>query len=925
MSIRPAQKIAALFAALLLLLIYVRSASQKTSAPRVFPHPFLPAEKADIPALQAATARVLDMPDEDIHRLITVLAPIRLVGCPNCRGGAQDSSVDVWTIDDPDHIQCRHCGETYPNDRYPLNGVLEVINPRGERQAYRYHDGGSEKRRFFFEGAISAEAGQYLVERAYDLARVYAATKDERSARKAAVILDRFAQVYPGWPVHGNEGNFSNWKVFYSAPPYPTQSGKWGRWIHDEFMTELALAYDLIHDSPAFADLSASSGIDVRRRIETDLFRAQVELVRQYPRYLGASGQNGTAAGLIAIGRAIEEPDFVHDGVARFRDSFSEWYFADGLLASGSPAYAKQMLRALESPIEMSKGYSDPPGYWHPEDGLRFENLDLEKCSSVMERARAALAKLVLPDGRYAPIHDSWARSRFTQEQPGGESRSALLPAAGHAVLGRGTGAGQTQLHFHFGNHAGHAHADELNIGLFSLGKEMLAEIGYSHTKLRPWAMSTPAHNTVVVDGFNQIITQGWLPVSWARLDRFEKTEFTAPEDVFGNLLLYDTEDGRVQVAEAEAGRAYRGLVPGLREYRRLVALVEAGDDAAYVVDVFRVTGGRRYLWAAHGSVDEAQDLETSLSLEPRNGTWLGPGTQYAAERDPELDTESFKGAVFGLIDGLSSASTDDEWSATWRYRNDPRVGLRLTMLGSPGRRITVGRAPSVVPAGEDNAKVDEFKMPLLLVEDKSGESLFIAVWEPFRGQPRISAVRRLEFRGGEGRAVGLAVEIGGRTDYVLIDPEGNETRKIKNGGIAFRGRFGLISEVKGRPVSMHLSSGTLLAKDGRVLHGPPVLQGRVLGLRQETEGEAFETDVTLPAGDRWPGGYFFLSRPDGRTQAYRISKIKKSGKHSLVVIEDGSGLEKTRDGYRETYFPHQEFAGGPGSFAIPGSVWTAD
>ena len=756
----------------------------------------------------------MSMSDGAVAGLISELAPIRLVGCPNCQGGSQDTSVDVWSIDDPGHVQCRHCGERYPNERYPLDGVTEVVNPRGERQAYRYHDGGSEKRRYFFEGVISAEADAYLVERALDLALLYETTKDERYARKAAVILDRFAQVYPGWPVHGNEGNFANWKTFHGAPPYPVQSGKWGRWIHDELMTELALAYDLIHDSAAFAGLGAESGVDVRHRIETGLFRAQVELVRAYPRYLGASGMSGTAAGLIAIGRAIEEPDYVHDGVDRFRDSFAEWFFDDGMALSGSPAYAKQMLRALESPIAMSRGYSDPPSY-SPPGGRRLVDLDLGASSPMLERARTALAKLVLPDGRYAAIHDSWARNRFTQEEPPLESRPALLPAAGHAVLGRGAGPGQTQVHLHFGNHAGHAHADELNVLLFAHGREMLGEIGYSHTKLRPWAMSTLAHNTVVVDRLNQIITRGWLPVSWARLDRFERTEFAPPENVFGSLLLFDTAGERVQVVEAEAVRGYRGLVPGLREYRRLVAMVETGGDDVYVVDIFRVSGGREHLWAAHGSVDRDQDIETTLTLEPRAGTLLGPGTEYAAVRDPELDSESFKGAVFGLIDGLSTATPDGQWSATWRFRDTPDLGLRLTMVGSAGRRVSVGRAPSVVPAGEDNAKVDEFKMPLLLVEDTGGESVFIAVWEPFRGRPRISKISRLEFRGGGGRALGLAVETGGRTDYILIDPEGTEMRTVEDAGIAFQGRFGLISEARGQPLFKRLIRGTVLSKDG--------------------------------------------------------------------------------------------------------------
>jgi len=724
-------------------------------------------------------------------------------------------------------------------------------------------------------------------------------------------------------------GNYANWKTFHSQPPYPAQSGKWGRWIHDEFMTDLALAYDLIRTSDAFEAAGAGSGAAVRRRIETDLFRAQVELVRSYDRYVGASGQNGTAAGLIAIGRAIEEPDYVHDGVARFRDAFTEWFFADGMLVSGSPAYTVQMLMALESPIQMAQGYSDPPGYVHPGDGLHFERLDLGATSAALDRSRSVLASLRLPDGRYAPIHDSWARKPFTQVQPPRESRPVLLPAAGHAVLGRGTGAEQAQVHLHFGDHAGHAHADELTLGLFAHGREMLGEIGYSHTKLRPWAMSALAHNTVIVDRFNQAVTRGWLPLSWARLDRFEKDGPAPGEAVFGRLLAYDTEDAGVQVVEAEAVRASQAFVPGLKEYRRLVALVGLSPSDAYVVDVFRVGGGREHLWAAHGSVDREQKIVASLPLQPQDGTLLGPGTAYAAGRDPELDSESFKGAVFGLVDGLSSASTAGAWSAAWRYVDDPRLGLSLTMLGGAGRRIVVGRAPSVVPAGEDNAKVDDFRMPLLLVEDRNDESVFVAVWEPFRDRPRITSVRPLEFRGDAGRTVGLAVETAGRTDYILVDPDGGGMRATTD-GISFQGRFGLISERRGKPLSMHLDGGTLLAKGRRELRGRPGLEVKIVGLRREAGNEYFETDVELAGGAALRKRWLLHLRPDGRTRAYRILDVRTSVGRSLILPEGGTGLEAVKGPagpgkYRDVYFPHSGFDGGLGTFRILESAWTKD
>lgn len=865
-----------------------------------FPHPFQLVEKVDEQALKTAVAKVMAMEDSQIVRLISENAPIHLVGCPSCGGGAQDTSANVWSIDDPEAITCSYCRLTFPNEKYPLNGEVRVVNPRGQIQIYRYYDGGGEKRRYFFEGVAQERAKQYLAARARDLARLYWATKEEKYAHKAALILDRFAQVYPGWPVNGLIGSFANWKKFYTSPPYPAESGKWGRWIHDELPTELALAYDLIYHSSAFAELGKRYGTDVRKRVEQGLLRASVELVRLYPRYVGPSGMNGTAAGMIAIGRAIGEPDYVHDGVGRFKDAFTEWFFPDGMLSSGSTGYLLQMLNALPYPVKMARSYSDPPGYLHPRDGQGFQDLELEKADPMFGRAWDTARSLLLPDGRYTPVHDAWSYSRFSQDRPRQSSAPVLLPAYGHAVLGRGSGEHQVQAHLHFGYHAGHAHADQLNLLLFARGKEMLSDIGYTHTKLRPWATSTLSHNTVVVDRKNQRMTQGWIPASWTHLDRYETEQRTHnPEPVFGNLLLYDVAHDHVQVVEAEGGRGYVGQVPDMKEYRRLVALVGVSPADAYVVDVFRVRGGRHHLWAAHGSAYEDQQVETSVELAPREGTLLGPGTRYSAERDPELDSESFKGAIFGLIDRLSAGATASPWSATWRFAEKPEVGLKLTMLGTAPRKIILGQAPSILRAKEDNLKVDEPKMPLLLVEAEEGESTFVAVWEPFSGRPFITGIRALPAAGKSSRPLSLEVAIGDRTDRIDIDPDGSA-------------RFTLVSKIPGRRQLMHIS-------------GRDIQQGRIAGLYREGDVHGFEVEGRLPRGADLTGKLLLVHHLDGRTQPFTIAGVKESAGRPVLIVAGELGLaaEPEAGAYRQLNFPHAVLKSGLGTYTVQDSLCT--
>ncbi len=913
-----------------------------------FVHPFQTVDPKLESALKTRVARVVAMDDAQIVALISEKAPFPSVGCV-CAGGVQDTGAELWSIDDPEHVKCRYCNQTYPSEQFPLNGEVKVTNPRGQVQSYQFHQTAGGKR-YFFEGAVAFQIDHYFAARAYDLARLYAITKDEKCAHKAAVILDRLAQVYPGWPVHGSEGPEINDKKFYTAPPYPTETGNWGHWYHNELLIELPLTYDLIRGSAALAELSRSAGVDVAKRIEKDLLRAAVELVRTYPRYVGASGMDGTAAGLIAIGRAIEEPDYVHDGVQRFKDAFTEWFYADGVLANGSPAYELQMLNALPDPAEMAQGYSDPPGYVHPGDGQHFENLDLSG-QPVYERARNAVRQFLMPDGRYTPLHDSWARNRTTQDKPLAASHSVLFPAYGHAILGRGNGENQFQAQLHFGYHGGHAHADELNLLLFAHGKELLSDIGYTHTRLRPWAASTLAHNTVVVERLNQALTQGWRPASWAHLDRYEAdnepahedaARKAAPEPVFGNLLLYDATHDHVQVVEAEGSRGYREQIPRLGEYRRLIALVGVSPEDAYVVDIFRVRGGNDYIWAVHGSADEPQEVETSLNLQPQPGTLLGPGTEYSAPRD--VDAESFKGPVFGIIDGIATGSSETSWTALWRYRDGAGPGLQLTMLGGARRKIALAQAPSIRPAKEDNLKVDQFKMPLLLAEAAGAESTFVAIWEPYVRRPFISEVKPLAFAGASGRAVALRVRIGDRTDYILSDPEGTELRKVAGTDISFRGRFAVVSEIQGKVQFMHLSGGTLLVKGQRRLLGDAMPEGTILGLQHESGADSFVTNTHLSNGEALRGRLMLVRQTDGHTQPYIVANVRRSGSHTLITISGESGLTQVAPDsryqptygipapsatspavegpvYRQTYFPHAEFRGGLGSFVILNSV----
>ena len=147
-----------------------------------------------------------------------------------------------------------------------------------------------------------------------------------------------------------------------------------------------------------------------------------------------------------------------------------------------------------------------------------------------------ALERQEFPDGTRHTMHDSWSESAnpsdkaWSEEITGtDEVRPHLFGSYGHGILGRGRKPARTEAHLHYSGYFNHAHADTLNLVLWSGGDELLSDIGYS--KIGPYAHSTVAHNLVVVD-------------------RSIQRRGTAA----GNLTAWDARPGSPQIIRADQG-----------------------------------------------------------------------------------------------------------------------------------------------------------------------------------------------------------------------------------------------------------------------------------------------------------------------------------------------------------------------------------
>ena len=150
------------------------------------------------------------------------------------------------------------------------------------------------------------------------------------------------------------------------------------------------------------------------------------------------------------------------------------------------------------------------------------------------------------------------------------------------------------------------------------------------------------------------------------------------------------------------------------KHYDRTLALVNSGDQNAYVVDLFRVVGGR----------DHAKFVHSNFSTLTTDGLSLQPAPDYG---------HGTKMRNFRTDPGAKPG-----WSADWKIINSD-VHLRYFDL-------TEGVSAStcegwIASAGFQSN--DETWIPRLMIRRQAHESLFVAVLEPYVGQSKIARVHR--------------------------------------------------------------------------------------------------------------------------------------------------------------------------------------
>ena len=837
------------------------------------------------------TAYVLGMDDQRIRDLIPERKPILTWAHFPIRGKVR------WHPHRPGQITIN--GESFVvEQRFPPTKTMQAKGPDGKVWTYEYFEdkhGGRIYPTCHRDYAIRT----WWVRVAELLARNYAAGKNPAEAHRSAVIIQRFAEIYRGYPIYGIPGWRDPWQFFHKKP-YPYVSGKWDRWFPFDMneTLKLAAAYEHIRDSGAVEQLSKQLGKDVRKEIEEGLFVHHCKLMMEYDSWHNSVGvrtfnhQPTKCYGMINVGRALKRPEFVHYAYQNLRDILDWRFTVDGVFPE-SPSYHWLTVNRMKQCIERLRGYSDPPGYVDKLTGKHFDSFDPALEFPILPRALAFLDDCRLPSGRWMMVHEA----NPTQKEPRKETAGRIFPGFGHAVLGRGKGDAQMEAHLHFSKRFNHAHDDALNFMLYACGEELVSEVGYNSESYRGWSTSALSHNLVVVDGATQRSSFGDGTDEMGRA-------------VGGQVVSWFPQREGFGVVEAES----RNVYPQCSAYRRCLMMVEVDDTRAFVVDVFEVAGGKQHDWLAHGSCDRDQTLTFGQATTPFADSLAADGKIHIPMTSIEertkgltvqLDRSTEVSQYWGNIRHVSRVAGPGPWVGTFAGCGEGDAKLRLHILAPTDCTLYVGESPSMVRAYGRVPDVEKYMMPIMAAR-RTGEGLrsrFVVVWEPYRDKPWLTSVSPL-VDGDQG--IALVAKAG--TDEFTVFWGAAQGSSIKAGGIEFAGRHACVMRRGGR-VSVHMCEAGRVAVNGHDVTTTAQETHAIACADVDTQGEYM---VVQGAPNTVRGQWAILLYPDGETRAVRVGEAERHDLGVKLHCPDGLGIKGNarKRAWEETYFPLRKFKG---------------
>lgn len=454
-------------------------------------------------------ARWFAMSDAELRGLIFDATPLRAYhvcsdgSCPACGKGTPTFAWkwDAWGA--PGKAICPHCGERFPNAKCPDDGN-------------GYFDG---KKRYYFTAGwlVWGRWHRLVLEGVRHLAAAYVASGEREYARKAGILLERIGEVYPTF-------DFSKQALIYEKHG---SNGYVNVWHHAAVETrELALNYDAVREElPAEACAKIEAGIlrdplanrhKIRTNFPLDAFchltlqailglpyRDELEEVLERASAVdGTTGEKGivnyTSFNCGATGEMLAQ--FARIEPSLYRESLRK-----------HPNLAKTFRFHLDTWC-LGRYYplvGDTHCFGEPVE--RYIGVDLPRRPEELAGWEIIPERLLRPDMR--EFLEDWSQATgdpaYAQIARGEPVKvgSVDKPVFKLAILR----SDNVALWMNYEAAGPHGHCDQMNLGLFAHGLDLMPDFGYPAVHkggwMNPtfmWYPMTAAHNTVVVDRQNQ-------------------------------------------------------------------------------------------------------------------------------------------------------------------------------------------------------------------------------------------------------------------------------------------------------------------------------------------------------------------------------------------------------------------------------------
>lgn len=756
--------------------------------------------------------------------------------------------VDVFAK--PWKIECPNCGEVFPKndfakfyesgkdkdgvfryDKADRSLLFNTDHPDPKDPLHMYgvddtmgwkDDKGNVYRIVGYYGHYGTWAA--VIDALNNLRDAYLYTGDAKYAHKAGLMLYRIAEFYP-------DMDYSYWaKLGFFNSDGGTGLGKiygniWESGTADVFTFAYDAAYPGLDDPKLLAELSQRVGktvvaADLRGLIEKNILR-QIHDGIIAGTIQGNEGMYQYTMTNAAV--VLDEPDTT--------DKWLDWVFADGDARHG-PATGGNMIRIFGEKVDGDgMGNEASPGYnsiWRSlfrqisdtlqiyghykrnsfvkipkykkmfEAPVRLACIDkfIPHIGDTGSTGSRGLSGTSLADTLYAyrtfkdPEFAQMAyflngkktdglRGDIFDAEPEAISKEIAAQIEKHgpyvfktedmakygcAILRSGSDADARALSLYYGRNTGHGHRDTLNIELFGMQMDLMPDLGYPEfaTNWPPryeWTFNTISHNTVVVDKIRQ------------------------EPNTLANAHFV-VEGKGVSAAEVSADKPYSQT----SLYQRTVAMVDVSPTDFYVIDIFRVKGGKDHMYSLHGPEGEVETESMNL-LDQLKGTLDGEDVAPYADLGFGSDYWAKATGYQYLYDVRRDAHPSAQPAVTykvvdtWHCLKEPKdVRLRFNLISPAGEVILAHGDPP------RNKPGNPAKLQYVLLPNGSGESTFVTVIEPYVGVRTISKIERKD----DGDTVTLTVTTAsGRVDTIV---SALKPTKLKS----FSGRFGVISEENG-------------------------------------------------------------------------------------------------------------------------------